>query len=120
MMRECRAIFLVVPLLCFLSSREPNTLVCNEKQKNALLSFKQALSDPADQLRLSSWTAEEDCRGWIGVHCHSINGQVMELIRCPMIEMIPRKMKVCERCKIYIPERRTHAIKFTIGQVEIA
>ena len=73
---------IVFPLLCFLFSTistlsHPNTLVCNETDKRALLSFKHALFDPAH--RLSSWSTHEDCCGWNGVYCHNITGRVIKL-----------------------------------------
>ena len=73
---------IVFPLLCFLFSTistlsHPNTLVCNETEKRALLSFKHALFDPAH--RLSSWSTHEDCCGWNGVYCHNVTGRVIKL-----------------------------------------
>ncbi|RVW83039.1 putative LRR receptor-like serine/threonine-protein kinase IRK [Vitis vinifera] len=73
---------IVFPLLCFLFSTistlsHPNTLVCNETEKRALLSFKHALSDPGHQL--SSWSTHEDCCGWNGVYCHNITSRVIKL-----------------------------------------
>ncbi|XP_010662758.1 receptor-like protein EIX2 isoform X2 [Vitis vinifera] len=54
-----------------------NNLVCNEKEKQALLSFKHALLDPANQL--SSWSIKEDCCGWRGVHCSNVTARVLKL-----------------------------------------
>ncbi|KAL6342782.1 hypothetical protein AAG906_016616 [Vitis piasezkii] len=73
---------IVFSLLCFLFSTisslsHPNTLVCNETEKRALLSFKHALSDPGH--RLSSWSTYEDCCGWNGVYCHNITSRVIKL-----------------------------------------
>ncbi|KAJ9701128.1 hypothetical protein PVL29_006465 [Vitis rotundifolia] len=73
---------IVFPLLCFLfltisTLSHPNTLVCNETEKCALLSFKHTLSDPTH--RLSSWSAQEDCCGWNGVYCHNTTGRVIKL-----------------------------------------
>ena len=73
---------IVFPLLCFLFSTisalsQPNTLLCNQIEKHALLSFKRALYDPAH--RLSSWSAQEDCCAWNGVYCHNITGRVIKL-----------------------------------------
>ncbi|KAJ9679412.1 hypothetical protein PVL29_021368 [Vitis rotundifolia] len=80
-MRNSRPIILF-PLLCFLSSTisilcDPNTLVCNEKEKHALLRFKQALSDPGN--RLSSWSVNQDCCRWEAVRCNNVTGRVVEL-----------------------------------------
>ncbi|TKY45181.1 Receptor protein 12 [Spatholobus suberectus] len=52
-------------------------MTCSEKERNALLSFKHGLADASN--RLSSWSDEEDCCTWPGVHCDNITGQVMEL-----------------------------------------
>ncbi|KAJ9679437.1 hypothetical protein PVL29_021386 [Vitis rotundifolia] len=69
-------------LLCFLfttisTSSHPNTLLCNQIEKHALLSFKHGLSDPGN--RLSSWSAQKDCCAWNVVHCHNITGRVIKL-----------------------------------------
>ncbi|KAJ9678977.1 hypothetical protein PVL29_021022 [Vitis rotundifolia] len=73
---------ILFPLLCFLSSTtsilcEPNTLVCNEKEKHALLRFKQALYDPGN--RLSSWSVNQDCCRWEAVRCNNVTGRVVKL-----------------------------------------
>ena len=82
-MRNSIPMILLFPLVCFLSSIisilcDPNTLgVCNEKEKHALLRFKQALFDPTN--RLSSWSMDEDCCRWEAVRCNNVTGQVVEL-----------------------------------------
>ncbi|KAL6320819.1 hypothetical protein AAG906_008819 [Vitis piasezkii] len=75
-MRNSNSI-MVFLLLAILSLCKPNSLVCNEKEKQALLRFKQALTDPAN--RLSSWSLTEDCCGWAGVRCDNVSGRVFEL-----------------------------------------
>ena len=67
---------IVFPLLCFLFSTI-STLVCNETEKRALLSFKHAFFDPAH--RLLSWPTHEDCCGWNAVYCHNITGRFIKL-----------------------------------------
>ncbi|MED6121357.1 hypothetical protein PIB30_029344 [Stylosanthes scabra] len=52
-------------------------MTCNEKERNALLSFKHGLSDPSN--RLSSWSNQKDCCRWLGVRCDSITGRVVGL-----------------------------------------
>ncbi|XP_028760188.1 receptor-like protein 38 [Neltuma alba] len=50
---------------------------CNESDERLLLIFKQGVVDPNNQL--SSWTTEEDCCLWEGVHCNNMTGRVTEL-----------------------------------------
>ncbi|GKV17510.1 hypothetical protein SLEP1_g28008 [Rubroshorea leprosula] len=50
---------------------------CHENEKQALLAFKQDLTDPAN--RLASWTADRDCCNWAGVVCHNRTGHVLKL-----------------------------------------
>lgn len=76
-MRKCNAMIMVFLLLTILSLCKASTLICHEKEKQALLSIKHALTDPTN--RLSSWSINEDCCGWTGVHCDSVFGWVVEL-----------------------------------------
>ena len=74
-MRKLKAIILCLLLLWLLCSTilrscRANNLVCNEKEKQALL-------DPANQL--SSWSIKEDCCGWRGVHCSNASARVLKL-----------------------------------------
>ncbi|GLU20870.1 hypothetical protein SLE2022_370480 [Rubroshorea leprosula] len=50
---------------------------CHENEKQALLAFKQDLTDPAN--RLASWTTDRDCCNWAGVVCHNRTGHVLKL-----------------------------------------
>ena len=50
---------------------------CNEKDKQALLNFKQGLSDSLEGL--SSWSDQEDCSGWDGVFYDEKTGRVTQL-----------------------------------------
>ena len=68
---------MVVLLLAVLSLCKTNSLACNEKEKHALLRFKQYLTDPTN--RLSSWSLTEGCCGWAGVRCDNVSGRVFEL-----------------------------------------
>ena len=54
-----------------------NEVSCNEKDKQALLSLKRGLTDPFNLL--SSWSSEEDCCRWDGVHCDNKTSRVTEL-----------------------------------------
>ncbi|KAJ9679397.1 hypothetical protein PVL29_021354 [Vitis rotundifolia] len=75
-MRNSNSI-MVFLLLAIFSLCKANTLACNEMEKQALVRFKQALTDPAN--RLSSWSLTEDCCGWAGVRCDNVSGRVFEL-----------------------------------------
>ncbi|KAF8412998.1 hypothetical protein HHK36_000970 [Tetracentron sinense] len=59
-----------------LCSGDPK-VVCTQRERQALLSFKKGLKDPSN--RLSSWDGEEDCCTWIGVSCNNITGNVVGL-----------------------------------------
>ncbi|XP_065868271.1 receptor-like protein EIX2 [Euphorbia lathyris] len=51
---------------------------CIESEKNALLQFKDGLSDPSN--RLSDWVSDgSDCCSWIGVVCSNVTFHVLEL-----------------------------------------
>ncbi|XP_059654800.1 receptor-like protein EIX2 [Cornus florida] len=54
-------------------------VVCSEKEKTALLNFKQGISwDPSN--RLSSWSGlQQDCCTWTGVRCNNVTGRVIQL-----------------------------------------
>ncbi|KAI9092745.1 hypothetical protein K1719_027542 [Acacia pycnantha] len=52
-------------------------VLCNENDQNILLIFKQGVMNSSN--RLSSWTSQEDCCLWEGVHCDNITGRVTEL-----------------------------------------
>ncbi|XP_027364380.1 receptor-like protein EIX2 [Abrus precatorius] len=50
---------------------------CNQKDKHALLYFKQGATDPSGVL--SSWSTTKDCCEWRGVTCDNITSRVTEL-----------------------------------------
>ncbi|KAK7308862.1 hypothetical protein RJT34_05159 [Clitoria ternatea] len=50
---------------------------CNQKDKHALLNFKQGVIDPSGML--SSWSNEQDCCQWKGVMCNNITSRVTKL-----------------------------------------
>ncbi|XWS47712.1 hypothetical protein CRYUN_Cryun13aG0007700 [Craigia yunnanensis] len=50
---------------------------CLESERQALLRFKQDLTDSSD--RLASWSNGGDCCDWTGVVCENLTGHVVEL-----------------------------------------
>ncbi|KAI9072473.1 hypothetical protein K1719_045568 [Acacia pycnantha] len=52
-------------------------VLCNENDQNILLIFKHGVMNSSNQL--SSWTGQEDCCLWEGVHCDNITRRVIEL-----------------------------------------
>jgi len=72
-----QALVLIISIITTLNLIVCMEVTCNEKERNALLSFKHGLSDPSK--RLSSWSDADDCCRWIGVRCNNITGRVMEL-----------------------------------------
>ena len=67
--------------LNFFKVESNSNVSCNEKDKQALLSFKLGLVDSGNVL--SSWSDHEDCCRWHGVRCDNNTGQVTELhLRC--------------------------------------
>ncbi|KAK7308822.1 hypothetical protein RJT34_05083 [Clitoria ternatea] len=50
---------------------------CNQKDKHALLNFKQGVIDPSGVL--SSWSTQQDCCQWKGVMCNNITSRVTTL-----------------------------------------
>ncbi|KAK6250394.1 hypothetical protein SCA6_004399 [Theobroma cacao] len=58
-------------------------VTCHEIERQALLEFKQDLSDPSG--RLASWGNNLNCCDWTGVVCDNSNGHVLELrLRNPL------------------------------------
>ncbi|XXG85209.1 hypothetical protein AAC387_Pa11g0333 [Persea americana] len=53
-----------------------STSGCLERERQALIYFKQGLKDPSN--RLSSWVGDDCCR-WAGIHCSNKTGHVVQL-----------------------------------------
>ncbi|GMP95184.1 hypothetical protein CsSME_00044326 [Camellia sinensis var. sinensis] len=54
-----------------------STVSCIAKERQALLRFKDDLTDPSSWL--SSWSSNDDCCSWNGVVCDNFSGHVREL-----------------------------------------
>nr|GMD78779.1 probable leucine-rich repeat receptor-like protein kinase At1g35710 [Ipomoea batatas] len=54
-----------------------NIIRCPETEKDALLKFKQGITNPSNLL--SSWTTEQDCCKWEGIECDNTTGHVTTL-----------------------------------------
>ncbi|CAL5429328.1 unnamed protein product [Camellia sinensis] len=54
-----------------------STVSCIAKERQALMRFKDDLTDPSSWL--SSWSSNEDCCSWDGVVCDPSSGHVREL-----------------------------------------
>ena len=61
----------------FFKAESNSTVSCNDKEKQALLSFKNGFIN--SEILLSSWTKQKDCCRWDGVRCDNITGRVTEL-----------------------------------------
>ncbi|KAL2327155.1 hypothetical protein Fmac_020582 [Flemingia macrophylla] len=50
---------------------------CNEKDRSSLLIFKRGVVNHSK--KLPSWSSEQDCCSWKGVHCHNTTSRVTRL-----------------------------------------
>uniref|UniRef100_A0A7N2MJA8 Leucine-rich repeat-containing N-terminal plant-type domain-containing protein n=1 Tax=Quercus lobata TaxID=97700 RepID=A0A7N2MJA8_QUELO len=68
------------PAIGFTSRVEDDSVMCIERERQALLEFKKGLVDHHG--RLSSWGSEDEkknCCNWEGVHCSNQTSRVLEL-----------------------------------------
>eukprot|EP00262_Sarcandra_glabra_P011940 TRINITY_DN2964_c0_g1_i10.p1 TRINITY_DN2964_c0_g1~~TRINITY_DN2964_c0_g1_i10.p1 ORF type:complete len:131 (-),score=21.27 TRINITY_DN2964_c0_g1_i10:137-529(-) len=83
MRRSFQALLLLVGFLYIQTIRfvglcnGDSNVVCIKREKEALLKFKQGLTDPNNQL--SSWVEDEDCCKWSGVGCNNRTGHVVKI-----------------------------------------
>ncbi|KAF8412272.1 hypothetical protein HHK36_000233 [Tetracentron sinense] len=70
-------VFLLFGFLTLAICSGDSDVVCFERERQALLRFKQDLKDPSN--RLFSWASEGDCCSWTGVHCDNLTGHVIKL-----------------------------------------
>ncbi|KAK7322436.1 hypothetical protein VNO77_25815 [Canavalia gladiata] len=70
------AIIIILTSVC-LQVQCSNVVKCIEREKQALISFKQGLIDESNILL--SWETEKDCCKWRGVTCNSKTGHVIKL-----------------------------------------
>ena len=73
-------LLLLKPALGFISKVGDDNVWCIERERQALLEFKESLIDNTNML--SSWGSEDakkNCCSWEGVHCNNQTGHVLEL-----------------------------------------
>ncbi|KAH7853514.1 hypothetical protein Vadar_003432 [Vaccinium darrowii] len=75
----CHGIFLQSSL----GSGSMSTITCIERERQALLKFKQSLTDTTG--RLSSWTGE-DCCNWKGIQC---DGNTSHVVKLDLVSLDP-------------------------------
>ncbi|KAF6144028.1 hypothetical protein GIB67_017636 [Kingdonia uniflora] len=69
-------VFSFITKIHFTSSDEGANMFCSTREKHALLTFKQGLTDPSH--RLSSWVGDNCCT-WEGLGCDNMTGSVVRL-----------------------------------------
>ncbi|KAF6176152.1 hypothetical protein GIB67_023443 [Kingdonia uniflora] len=69
-------VFSFITKIHFTSSDEGANMFCSTREKHALLTFKQGLTDPSH--RLSSWVGDNCCT-WEGVGCDNMTASVVRL-----------------------------------------
>ena len=66
---------LMISAVCL--SAGTSKILCADKEKQALLKFKQGLVDESKVL--SSWESQRDCCQWRGITCNNQTGHVIKL-----------------------------------------
>ncbi|KAK2999125.1 hypothetical protein RJ639_022919 [Escallonia herrerae] len=78
MFTRAAVVLFLVYLITTTTTNGNSSMLCLENERQALLRFKNDLTDYSG--RLSSWNVvHNDCCYWAGVVCHSFNGHVVEL-----------------------------------------
>ncbi|KAL5077577.1 hypothetical protein RYX36_016561 [Vicia faba] len=64
----------IATFLKTMSTIDHTMVSCNEKDREILLTFKKGIIDPHGLI--STWTTENNCCYWKGIHCDNLTGRV--------------------------------------------
>ncbi|XP_058782340.1 receptor-like protein EIX2 isoform X1 [Vicia villosa] len=74
-----------------LSINDHRMVSCNEKDREILLTFKKGIIDHNG--RISTWTTENDCCSWEGIHCDNITRRVTRVELSPPYYVVDEQSK---------------------------
>ncbi|CAK9162548.1 unnamed protein product [Ilex paraguariensis] len=69
---------LLMFLLIIVGNSNSSNIICHEKERTALLNFRNDLTNPSLG-SLSSWSVQKNCCQWTEVRCDNVTGRVIEL-----------------------------------------